>query len=190
MIAAVFKVFSNKIVLLGGLLFFTAGVSLRAQETSLEQVPGLRERAVVVRIVSRIVEQNQQVVWNAESTQLTMPGRPVGLKLVGSDLVVAVQFTPFLRPGGRHILVAQGQIWNNIPNEGISYHTTMQTIHLEFSEQVYFFPLGSLKAQDEAHIEIQLVLEPYSGEFRRGRDSPSEETPANSGRGSGRTPSR
>ena len=152
---------------------FTVCAILGAQETTLEELPGLRERAIVMRIISRIVEQNQQVVWDSENVRVTIPGRPVGLKLMSSDLVVAVQFTPFLRTSGQHILVAQGQIWINVPNEGIKYQTTMQTIPLEFREQAYFFPLGSMRAQDEAHIEIQLVLEPYSEsaseDNRRGR---------------------
>ena len=152
------------------------------QETPLEELPGLRERAVVVRMISRIVEQNEEVVWNSETSSVTIPGRPVGLKLVGSNLVASIQFTPFLRPNGKHTLVTQGQIWINAPNEGISYHTTMQTIPLEFREQVYFFPLGSMEAQDEARIEIQLVLEPYSersppvnADLGRNRDEASHE---------------
>jgi hypothetical protein len=114
-----------------------------------------------MHIVSRIVEENQNVVWNEENTQVTIPGRPVGVKLLGEDLVIAVQFTPFLGSNGKLTLVALGQIWKNVPNEGMSYQTTMQTIPMEFREQVYFFPLGSMKEPNEAHIEIQLVLEPY-----------------------------
>jgi len=156
------RLLCSRIAFLG--LFFAVSTVLGAQETtSLEELPGLRERAVVIHIVSRIVEQNQEVVWNSENSRATLPGRPVGLKLVGTNLIVAVQFTPFLRPNSQHILVAQGQIWINIPNEGMRYHTTIQTIPLEFSEQIYFFPLGSIDAQDEAHIEIQLMVEPYSG---------------------------
>ena len=152
----------NKIAFLGGIFILMAASALSAQETSLEELPGLRERAIVMRIVSRIIEQNQQVVWDAENARVTIPGRPVGLKLVGANLIVAVQFTPFLRKNGRSVLVAQGQIWINIPNEGMRYHTTMQTIPLELGEQIYFFPLGSMGTNDEASIEIQLVLEPYA----------------------------
>jgi hypothetical protein len=158
------------------LSFIAVSATLGAQdaatrESALEAVPGLRERAVVVTMVSRIVEQNEEVVWNSETSSVTIPGRPVGLKLVGSNLVAAVQFTPFLRPNGKHLLVTLGQIWINVPNEGISFHTTMQTIPLEFSEQVYFFPLGSMKDQDTPSIEIQLVLEPYfNDEGSAGRD--------------------
>jgi len=156
-------------ILLEGIILFISGAVLNAQDTALDELPGLRERAVILHIVSRIVEPNQEVVWDSEESRVTIPGRPVGIKLVGENLVVAVQFTPFRRPNSQFVLVAQGQIWINIPNEGISYHTTMQTIPLELMEQIYFFPLGSMKADDEAHIEIQLALEPYSGRQRRNR---------------------
>jgi len=156
------RLLRSKISFLGGVLLLAVSTVAGAQEITLEEFPGLRERAVIMHIVSRIVEQDQQVVWNSENAKVTLPGRPVGLKLVGTNLVVAVQFTPFLRPHGQHVLVAQGQIWINIPNEGIRYHTTIQTIPLEFREQIYFFPLGSIDAEDEAQIEIQLVVEPYS----------------------------
>jgi hypothetical protein len=86
------------------------------------------------------------------------------LKLVGTNLVVAAQFTPYFRRNGHHILVAQGQIWVNIPNEGMQYKTTIQTIPLEFGEELYFFPLGEARAEDENWIEIVLRLTPYSAE--------------------------
>ena len=165
--------------LLTGVIFAAISTVANAQETTaLEELPGLRERAVVMHIVSRIVEQDQQVVWNSENTRVVLPGRPVGLKLVGTNVVVAVQFTPFLRPRGQHILIAQGQIWINIPGEGIRYHTTIQTIPLEWREQIYFFPLGSMEVKDEAQIEIQLVLEPYSASSIRTRQGRRSGSPA------------
>jgi len=153
----------GKIILTALVLFFAVRITPAAQEISLEEIPGLRERALVMHIVSRIIEQDQQVVWNAENTRVTIPGRPVGLKLVGSNLVVVVHFTPFLRANNQNVLVAQAQIWINVPNEGLRYHTTMQTIPLKLSEQIYFFPLGSIDTKDEAQIEIQVLLEPYTG---------------------------
>jgi len=152
----------GKTILLSCLLLLIT-VLATAQETSLERFPGLRDRAVVMQIVSRIVEQDGQMIWEEDNTRVTIGGRPVGLRLVGAELLVAVQFTPFLRPSGKHTLVAQGQIWINIPEEGISYHTTMQTISLGFGEEVYFFPLGSMQSKTGSHIEIQLMLEPYTG---------------------------
>jgi hypothetical protein len=167
-----------KSAFLQGFLFLAVSAGISAQETLLEELPVLRERAVVVRMVSRIVEQNEQVVWNSEKSRVTMPGRPVGLKLVGTNVLVSVQFTPVLQPYGQHILVAQGQIWINVPGEGMRYHTSIQTIPLEFNEQVFFFPLGSMQERDEASIEIQLVVEPYSPAFvGRGQGRSSQSMP-------------
>ncbi|MDR1900332.1 MAG: hypothetical protein LBQ55_10015 [Treponema sp.] len=146
-----------------GVLFFAAGAAVMAQEPSLEELlPGLKERAVILNITARVVENDQHEVWNSSNSKVTIPGRPVGLKLVGANVVVAVQFTPYLRRDGKNILVAQGQIWVDIPNEGVRYQTTMQTIPLEFGEQIYFFPLGSVNSPNGARIEIRLKLEPYT----------------------------
>jgi hypothetical protein len=146
-------------------LFLAAGALVSAQESSLEQlIPGLKDRAVILDIVARVVEQNHEEVWNETNSKVTIPGKPVSLKLIGENLVVMVQFTPYLGLGnkGQNILVAQGQIWVNVPNEGIRYQTTMQTIPLEYGEQIYFFPLGRVSSANEARIEIQLELRPYS----------------------------
>jgi hypothetical protein len=123
-----------------------------------------RGRALVLDINARVVEQNQTVTWNETHRTTTIPGRPVGLKLVGTNLVVAVQFTPYVRRGGQKFLVAQGQIWMEVPGQGIRYHTSMQTIPLEFNEPIYFFPLGPQKDEDSACIEVMLTLYPYEEE--------------------------
>jgi hypothetical protein len=161
----------SRIGFAGSVFLLAAGVWLSAQESSLaEMFPALREQAVVINIVARVIENNQQEVFNSVNSRVTIPGRPVGIKLVGANLVVAVQFTPFFGRGGKNVLVAQGQIWVEIPNEGMRYRTTLQTIPMEFGEQVYFYPLGSSTKPDEARIEIQLELLPYKG---KEEDSPN-----------------
>jgi hypothetical protein len=170
----------NTVTVFGSLLFLTA--SVKAQEFSLEELfPRLKEQAVVLDIIARSVERDQEEVWNSSNSKVTIPGRPVGLKLVGTNIVVAVQFTPYLRRNGHNMLVAQGQIWVNIPNEGIRYQTTLQTIPMEFGEQIYFFPLGSVSSEDEAHIEIQLELHPYQEKNAPPPPAPNQPFP-------GRTP--
>jgi hypothetical protein len=157
----IFPLPKRGVTVIGSLLLIAVRTAVLAQEPSLEELlPGLKERAVVLDITARVVEQDQEEVWNSFNSKVTIPGRPVGLKLVGANVVVAVQFTPYLRPNGNNVLVAQGQIWIDVPNKGIHYQTTMQTIPLEFEEQIYFFPLGALSGGG-ARIEIQLVLHPY-----------------------------
>ena len=124
-------------------------------------VPRFRGRTVTLEINARLVEQNQTVIWNETHRKETMLGRPVGIKLVGNNIIVDVQFTPYIRRGVGCFLLAQGQIWMEIPQQGIRYHTTVQTIPVEFGEQIYFFPLGPQKDEDDSRIEIMLSVQPH-----------------------------
>jgi hypothetical protein len=152
----------NTVSVFGSLLFMAANMAVSAQETSLEEMlPELKERAVVLDIIARVIEQDQEEVWNQANSKVTIHGRPVGLKLVGANIVVAVQFTPYRQNNGNTVLVAQGQIWVDVPNQGISYQTTIQTIPMEYGEPIYFFPLGSADSPNMARIEIQVELRPY-----------------------------
>jgi hypothetical protein len=155
---------------LGTVLFFAvlgAGIS---QETSLEELlPELKERAVVLDIISSVVEENQRVVWNSVNSKVTIPGRPVGIKIIGANVVMALQFTPFLRRGGNSVLLVQGQIWVDIPGEGMHYQTTLQTMPIEFGEPLFFFPLGSPRSPQDARIELQLEIRPYAEEGHNAR---------------------
>ncbi len=158
-----------------GAAFILFAVSAAAaQENKGEILSALKDRAVVLDIVARVVERGADEVWNKTSSRVTIPGRPVSLKLVGTNVVVLVQFTPYKKDDGRQVLVAQGQVWVDTKDAGLRYQTTMETIPIEFGERVYYFPLGSNKGNNEARIEIQIVLKPYQGEENPG-DLPAEE---------------
>ena len=122
--------------------------------------PRYKGRSLVLDINARVIEQNQTVIWNESIKKNTIPGRPVEIKLVGANIVVVAQFTPYVRRGVQKILVAQGQVWMEVPNQGIRYYTSMQAIPLEFGEPIYFFPLGPQNAEDTACIEVMLTLYP------------------------------
>jgi len=142
-------------------LFAASGQIYAEDQQTADILPGLRRRALVVNINARVLEEKQVVVWNENHSKLTIPGNPVGIKLVGANVVVAVQFTPFVRRGGQHLLVAQGQIWIDDPEKGICHYTSILTYPLEFGEPIYFFPLGSSQQLDSS-IEIILTVNPYS----------------------------
>lgn len=81
--------------------------------------------------------------------------------MMGTNVVMALQFTFFFRPGFTSVLVAQGQIWVDVPDEGIRYQTTLQTIPIEIGEPIFFFPLGSPNSPEETRIELELEIRPY-----------------------------
>ena len=142
-----------------GLLCFT---TLHGQELPFDELPALRDKALVLQITTRIAE-NSQEVWNAFNSKVTIPGRPVSIKLVGENLIISVQFTPYLRRG-KYALVAQSQIWINIPDKGMSYKTNTYSIPLDFGEPILYFPLGSDPASDNPLIELHLTMYRYGEE--------------------------
>ena len=156
---------------IGVALFVLLTAAASAQENSNNIISVLRDRAVVLEMVARVVEKDQASSWNSASSKVTIPGRPVSMKLVGSNVIVAVQFTPYKREDGRHVLVAQGQVWVSTKEDGMRYYTSMQTIPIEFGESVYFFPLGQKKSDAGSRIEVQLKLSPY--------EEKNEQTPPN-----------
>ena len=122
---------------------------------------GNQRRALVLDIDTRVLEDEQVVVWNETHRRLAIPGSPVGVKLVGSNVVVIVQFTPFIRRQNQNVLIAHGQIWIDDPEKGISYYTSIQTIPMAFGEPIFFFPLGQAQ-QLGSLIEIMITVNLYS----------------------------
>jgi hypothetical protein len=124
-------------------------------------LPRFRGRAVVMDIDARILE-NDEITWNEAHQKITIPGRPVEIKMIGENLVIVARFTFIRHHGGRQkFLVAQGQVWMADPKQGIRYQTSVQTIPLEFDEKIYYFPLGSFKQEAGPSIEVMLTINPY-----------------------------
>lgn len=143
---------------------FAVSIPVSAQNRQLSSssgaVHGLRRQALVINIESRVLEDNKNVVWSEVNRKVSIPGVPIGIQLAGSNVVVATQFTPYIRRDG-NVLVAQGQIWIADPNAGGTYYTSIQTIPLEFDVPIYFYPLGS--SQDlSPSIEIIITVNRYN----------------------------
>lgn len=148
----------------GAAAFFLAAAFAHAQAPLDDVVSALRDKALVLDLTAKVVNADADAPWAAESSKVTIPGRPVTIKLVGTNVVVAAQFTPYIKSDGSIILVAQGQIWAGTPETGVLYHTTMQTMILGYGERVYFFPLGKSKDDSRATIEVQVEIYPYGSE--------------------------
>jgi len=144
---------------------FAASIHIDAQEhqaSNAGTLPRLSRRPLVLNINARVLNQEQGVIWNETHEKITIAGNPVGIQMVGSNIVVSVQFTPFIRRRNGNVLVAQGQIWINDPDRGVNYYTSIQTIPMEFDEPIYFFPLGESQRLNSS-IEIILTVNPYRG---------------------------
>jgi len=154
---------------------------VEAQELPLDELPLLRDIALVLQINTKVAEKNQEV-WNAFNSKITIPGRPVEIKLVGENLIIAIKFTPNQRRGGKYDLLAQSQIWINIPNKGMSIRTNTHSILLDFGEPILYFPLGSSSDPETPLIELHLTMYRYGEEPEAGTPpksiTPDEKKPA------------
>lgn len=138
-----------------------AGLAAMPRAVSAQGIPqALKNSALVVRVhaimpkstVDQGLSQNNQaqgtgkaeeLAWQAENVKYTVPGTPVPFKLVGSNVAIVVQITPYLSDNGKSLtLIAQGQVWIKPPSGGLSYHTNIDTLSVDFGETVLFYPLG------------------------------------------------
>jgi hypothetical protein len=139
-------------------MFLSAG--LHAQELLLDEFPALRDKAVVLQMTTRIQEKNKEV-WNANNSRVTIPGRPVSIKLVGENLIIEILFTVEMATGGKYKLAARSQVWINVPEKGMSYKTTNHSAPIGFGEQILYLPLGSDSSSDNPRIEMRLTMYRY-----------------------------
>ena len=139
------------------LCFFTAGISLNAQggrPAAVDGMPELRRIALDITIESRVL-QNGVVVWSETNQKLSMQGSPVGVQLVGSNIIVVAQFTPYIRSNGS-VLAAQGQIWIAENENELTYYTSIETIPFELDEPIHYFPLGSEQLNPSIEIIVSI----------------------------------
>ncbi len=132
-----------------------------------------KEHALAVSIAARLEEGPASAAWASDSVRYTVPGNPVSVKLVGSNVVILVQLTPFDNGKGGLVLVSQGQIWYRRGEGELSYRTTVDSVALKLGEPVIFFPLGRDPA-GRAPMRLIISVDRYRGEGGK----PSELLPA------------
>jgi hypothetical protein len=132
------------------------------------------EQVLNLTIAARVSEAGENAVWNVESTECTVSGRSVSIKLLGSNIVIVAEFTPYVGENNSIVLVAQGQVWISSAAESpLKYLSTLKSIPVNMGERVLFFPLGvkTLEATTDNtyDIELEIKILPYTA----GKDTDS-----------------
>jgi hypothetical protein len=152
------------------LLLAMVVANAQGQEISTDPAEALQQllsTAMTVSINARIVapdSQNDAPMWNAESTQLTIPGRSIRVRLEGDNVRIYLICTPYLQEDGEVLLLAQGQVWFSEPTDNENkYSGTYYAIPVSYGTPVFFYPLGVSVA--DAHqkgyfnIEVEIRIE-------------------------------
>lgn len=132
---------------------------LRAQESDIP--PGLKDKALSVTIRAIVMGKADAVAWKANGTKATIPGIPVGVKLMGSNVAILVQLTPYEDAKGNLVLVTQSQVWVKRSDGELSYFTSLDTVNVRFGEVVLFFPLGR-NADGGAAMRVEVTVDHYA----------------------------
>jgi hypothetical protein len=155
----------TRLLCIVSIFIFSTNVILGAQEHQAGTEEQRPRWELVLDINVRVLENGQNVIWSESTQKITRSGNPVTIQLVGSNVVIAAQFTPYIRRQGNSILAAQGQIWVEDPERGVSYYTSIQTIPMTFNEPIYFVPLGTTPntsnaplTSDTSNLSIEIIL--------------------------------
>ena len=125
----------------------------------------LSDKALSVQIRLHLLDKDEEITWNAESTHITVVGRAVNVRLVARDVIIDSYITPFGDFDSNLVLVANGEIWytNPGPKEGIRYESFIKSLPVRTGEKIIFFPLG-VAVDSDANIytiQLEIDIQPY-----------------------------
>lgn len=152
------------------LLLALAVGSAPAEDKPLDVKEALRvllSNALEVHVSARVLPMDAKPIWNVESTKLTLPGRPIKVRLDGDNIRIYLICTPYVKDSGEVLLLAQGQVWlSQPPEKEVKYFNTFSSIPVSFGEKVLFFPLGLAAGgtdpeSDFFNIELEIKVVPY-----------------------------
>jgi hypothetical protein len=145
------------------------GQAQEAEPDPKEALRDLLSKALSITISARMLPPDAQAetpAWNAESTRLTIPGRPIRVRLEGENVRIFLDCTPYLQDSGEVLLLAQGQVWlTEAPEKEARFYSSFYSIPVSFGEKVLYFPLGlggaSSPPNDHFNIELEIKIVPY-----------------------------
>ncbi|GMO22390.1 MAG: hypothetical protein Ta2B_01290 [Termitinemataceae bacterium] len=130
-------------------------------QNNFPETKNLQKNAIRIHIVTRVLNSSDEELSFHECDQITISGKPVGMKIMGDNIALSLMFTAYSRPKGKGILAAQSQVWMQTRDNGLQYKSTLQTVDLEMGKKILFFPLGQGSPND-SYIEIQVEVFRYS----------------------------
>jgi len=134
----------------------------RAEPGTIESIPlSLRGEALAVSVRAMVSHPETQEPWQASERKYTVPGTPVSIKMMGSDVAVVISMTPYRTKDGSLFMIAQGQVWFRDVDGTVRYRSTVDTVGVNFGEKLLFYPFGVF-ADGKAPLRIELVVEPYN----------------------------
>lgn len=143
-------------------LLFLLSFNLQAQAVEFDKF--IEGKKLSVNMNTRILGTENETVWHMESSNITISGEAVKVKLKGENLVLIANITPYLNPDNTIFLVAKGEIFlsDSADSEEVKYYTTLQSLPVENGEKVIFFPLGMAYDSNSNFYSMEMEIQVLS----------------------------
>ncbi len=133
--------------------------SIGAQDYDFDDIQLLKDSLYLQFDLSVLSLETSEILWSTVMNKITIPGRTVTVVLDGADSKLDLQFTVYPAEDDTRILVAQSETWI-----GKDYNRTLTTFPLQYSDEVYYYPLGradDLAAVDSIEVVVKMKVMPY-----------------------------
>ncbi len=133
--------------------------SIDAQDYDFNDIQLLKDSLYLQFDLSVLSLESSEILWSTVMNKITIPGRTVSVVLDGTDSKLDMQFTVYPAEDDTRILVAQSETWI-----GDDYNRTLTTFPLQYSDEVYYYPLGradDLVEVDPVEVVVKLKVMPY-----------------------------
>jgi len=151
-------------------LLFLLTFSLSAQSGDFD-IKYIEGKKLSVNLNTRLLGTENETVWHMESSNLTISGEAVRVKLKGENLILIANITPYLNPDNTIFLVAKGEIFlsDSTDSEEVKYYTTLQSLPVEDGEKVIFFPLGMAYDSNSNFYSMEMEIQVLSVQDESGQ---------------------
>lgn len=106
-------------------------------------------------------EGTKEISWGDKLERMVPFAAPLDVRLVGKNIVALIQILPIALRSAILDLIVQGQVWVKMPDDSLSFKTTVQSLSLPLGSRLYFYPLG-VDAKMGAPIAVEIKVDRQS----------------------------
>lgn len=111
-------------------------------------------------MVRGLQAKSADVNWGEPLAKSLPFAAPLEVRLVGKNVVALIQIVPIALHAEIVDLIVQGQVWVKMPDDSLSYKTTLQSLSLTLGSRLFFYPLGvDAKTGTPIAVEIRVDRE-------------------------------
>ncbi len=87
-------------------------------------------------------EGSKGIPWGETLVRNVPFAAPLDLRLVGQNVVALMQIVSIETGGPAVELIVLGQVWVKMPDNSLSFKSTIQTLNVPLGSRFFFYPLG------------------------------------------------